>query len=251
MQAPPPSGVRDLPAPVSAALNALVSSACDALGPELKSIVLFGTAAENRLRPASDVNVAVVLAAFDADRVGSLSDVLLAARAAVNMNVMWLLEAEIPRAAEAFALKFADIGRRHRVLWGNDPFDGVAIARHVAIARLRQVLMNLVMRLRAGYALHSRHEERLVLLLANAAGPLRASAAEIIELEGAAPPPPREALERLSATLPAGEWDSTLGALSEARANGALEPGTAAHMSLKVIDLACELLRRTDRLVTG
>jgi hypothetical protein len=251
MQPAATTGAGDLPAPVSASLAAFVAAASTTLEPNLRSIVLFGSGAENRLRPTSDVNVVVVLRTFDAERIRALSETLLGARAAVKMNVMWLLESEVPQAVEAFAVKFADILRRRRVLWGSDPFEHVAIPRPMAIARLRQVLMNLIMRLRASYALHSQHEERLILLLADAAGPLRASAAEIIELEGSAPPAPREALEQVSQELTAGDWDATLAAISEARATRAVEPGTAGPLLLNVIDLASQLLRRAAALDRG
>ena len=241
----------DLPAPVATALTAFVSSAEAALDSDLRSIVLFGSGAENRLRPTSDVNVAVILRAFDARRIATLSETLVAARAAVRLNVMWLLEPEIPLAAEAFAVKFADILRRRRVLWGSDPFASLSVPRAMAIARLRQVLMNLVMRLRASYALQSQHEERLAVLLADVAGPLRASAAEILELEGSTPPAPREALEQIIRTLPGGDWAPVLAAITEARQTRAVDAGTAGPVLLKVIDLACHLLERAMALSRG
>jgi len=248
MKAPVLNGATDLPAPVAAALTTFVSAATAALGSDLRAIVLFGSGAENRLRATSDVNLIVVLAKFSADPVRALSDTLLAIRAAVRLNTMWLLESEIPHAVEAFAVKFADVQRRRRVLWGTDPFAHVAIPRQAAIARLGQVLMNLIMRLRAGYAMHSHQEERLAALVADAAGPLRASAAEILELEGGAPPAPREALQRIAGTLPPGEWTDVLSALSEARETRTMAPGTAGPQLLKIIDLACHLLERAAAL---
>lgn len=248
MQAPVVDGATDLPAPVATALTGFVTAAKASLDSDLRSIVLFGSGAENRLRPTSDVNVAVILRRFDAPRIASLSETLIAARAAVRLNVMWLLEDEIPDAAEAFAVKFADILRRRRVLYGRDPFESLSVPREMAIARLRQVMMNLIMRLRASYAMHSAHEERLAALLADVAGPLRASAAEILELEGSAPPAPREALKQIVRTLPDGNWDQLLTAISEVRETRAVEPGTAGPVLLKVIDLACHLLGRATAL---
>ena len=134
------------------------------------------------------------------------------------------------------------------MLWGSDPFESLLVPRAMAIARLRQVLMNLVMRLRASYALHSQHEERLAALLADVAGPLRASAAEILELEGSTPPAPREALEQIIPTLPGGDWAHVLAAITEARKTRAVDPGTAGSILLKVIDLACHLLGRARAL---
>lgn len=251
MQPPVVDGTIDLPAPVAAALTVFVSTATASLDSDLRSIVLFGSGAENRLRPTSDVNVAVVLRAFDAKRIAALSETLLAARAAVRLTVMWLLESEIPHAAEAFAVKFADIHRRRRVLWGIDPFESLSVPRALAVARLRQVLMNLVLRLRASYALQSQHEERLVMLLADVAGPLRASAAEILELEGSVRPAPREALEQIGKTLPGSDWIAVFSAMSEARETRRVDPGTAGPLVLRVIDLACHLLHRVTALSRG
>ena len=140
MPSPVVDGTTDLPADVATALTAVASAATASLNSDLHSIVLFGSAAENRLRPTSDVNVAVVLRAFDAERIAASSETLLAARAAVRLNVMWLLEDEIPHAAEALTVKFADILRRRRVQHGSDPFQNVSVPREMAIARLRQVL---------------------------------------------------------------------------------------------------------------
>jgi hypothetical protein len=248
MPSPVLDGATDLPASVATALTAFVSAATASLGANLRSIVLFGSGAENRLRATSDVNVAVVLGVFDAERIAALSETLLAARAAVRLNAVWLLEDEIQPAAEAFAVKFADILRRRRVLWGSDPFEGLSVPREIAVARLRQVLLNLVMRLRAGYALHSRHEERLAALVADSAGPLRASAAEILELEGSPAPSPREALERIGRSIPGTNWDEVFAAISKAREARAVEPGTAAAVLLTVIDLACHLRARAAAL---
>jgi predicted nucleotidyltransferase len=137
----------ELPDPVARTLTLFVAAAENHLGASLRSIILFGSAAENRLRATSDVNVVVVvLTVFDRSQVEGLSETLAAANAAIRLNVMWLLESEIGAAVEAFSVKSADILRRRRVLRGSDPLQALAIPRHAAIARLRQVLLNLVLR---------------------------------------------------------------------------------------------------------
>ena len=138
----------ELPDPVARTLTLFVAVAENHLGASLRSIILFGSAAENRLRATSDVNVVVVvvLTVFDRSQVEGLSETLAAANAAIRLNVMWLLESEIGAAVEAFSVKSADILRRRRVLRGSDPLQALAIPRHAAIARLRQVLLNLVLR---------------------------------------------------------------------------------------------------------
>lgn len=239
----------DLPAPVVRVLAELIERAPDALGDTLRSIVLFGSAAEGRLRATSDVNVAIVIDRFDGARIDPLRDLLIAGRAAVRLDVLWLAESEIPAAAEAFAVKFADIGRRRRVLYGRDPFAELSIPREAAIRRLRQVLLNLILRLRAQYALDGLREERLALMAADAAGPLRASAAELIVLEGGVPPESaREALERVARALPGGDWDAVLDRLRDVRETRTLPPGTAASFVMRIMDLACHLHARARSL---
>src|SRR5262245_36846427 len=99
----------------------VVAAAREAFGDTLDSIVLYGSAAEGRLRPASDVNVIFVLTRFDAARTDAFGDAVRLAQAAIRLAPMFLLRDEIPHASAAFAVKFADIVRRHRVLHGNDP----------------------------------------------------------------------------------------------------------------------------------
>lgn len=66
------STVGDLPPNVSRVLTTLVDAAAAALGDTLRAIVLFGTAAENRLRSTSDVNVLILVTRFDASSVDAL-----------------------------------------------------------------------------------------------------------------------------------------------------------------------------------
>ena len=108
--------------PALRALDDFVAAARAALGNDLASAVLFGSAAEGALRPESDVNLVLVLRTFPASGVDALRGALRFAQAASRLEVMFLLESEIPDAAEAFAVKFADIARRRRVLFGADPF---------------------------------------------------------------------------------------------------------------------------------
>jgi hypothetical protein len=192
--------------------------------------------------------VLILVTRFDASSIEALQAPLQQGRAAVRLAVMWLTEDEFPSAGESFAVKFADIARRHRVLHGTDPFQGFRISRQAAITRVRQVLLNLVLRLRASYALDRDREERLTTLVADAAGPLRASAAEILELQGSPAPTGREALETLARGWSASGAPAVIDGISRARETGRLEPGMAPALFLQVIDLAGDLHRRAVSL---
>ena len=94
----------NLPDNISKRLGLFVESARGAFGEDLRSIVLFGSAVEGRLRASSDVNVLVLLSAFDRSKADKLRESLRAAHAAIRLSAMFLLEAELPAAIEAFAV---------------------------------------------------------------------------------------------------------------------------------------------------
>jgi predicted nucleotidyltransferase len=74
----------DLPSPAAKALTEFVEKAREVLGPDLRSVVLYGSAAEGRLRTTSDLNVIVVLDRFEAARMDQLREVLRLAQAAAS-----------------------------------------------------------------------------------------------------------------------------------------------------------------------
>ena len=228
----------------------LVPAARTALGDTLDSIVLYGSAAEGRLRPVSDVNVIFVLNRFDASRVEALGDPVRVAQAAIRLAPMVMLREEIPHAAAAFAVKFADIVRRHRVLHGSDPFADLVIARDRLVARLTQVLLNLRLRLRAAY-LTRNFDEQLIDLIVHAASALRSAAATLRELEGKARLSPRESLTQIVQELGDARFADVVEQMSVARESGVLPPGAPRPAVLALIDLAGAMHERATRLRTS
>lgn len=237
-----------LPENVSQSLAAFLEAASSAFGDSLRSAVLFGSAAEGRLRATSDVNLLLVLSRFDAGQAGRLRQALRVAEAAIQLQPMFLLEGEVEQAALAFAQKFEDILRRRRVLFGADPLAGIAIPREALRGRLRQSALNLALRLRHAYVARGLREEQLALVLADAAGPLRASAAVLLELEGAPAPSPREALERVAEASGRAEWLSAVRLLSSVRETRHAPVGAAGPAVLSLSELARHLHDRAAAL---
>ena len=238
----------DLPPEVAASLREFAASATSTLGTDLVSMVLFGSAAEGRLRATSDVNLILVLARFDPARIDALREPLRLARAAIQLAPMLILESEVASAAEAFAVKFADIRERHKVLHGSDPFAALVPSRGAKLMRLKQILLNFVLRSRERYALVSLREEQLAPVVADAAGPLRSAAALLLSLEGRTAGSPKEALETLAAEGDAAGWREPLGYLSRAREDASLPPGAGKPTVLYLIGLAQALLARAEKL---
>ncbi len=237
-----------LPPEIEKLLESLVASAQSCFGDDLQSVILFGSGAEGHLRSTSDLNLLFVLRRFEKDRVDSFREPLRAAYMAARAAAMFLLDSETEAAAEAFAVKFEDMQRRRRVLFGEDVIARLNPSREARKVRLRQVLMNLFLRLRERYTAIGLREEQLVAVIADAAGPLRSSAASLLQLEGTAVRSPKEALARVAEKIAGTRWSPTLERVSQARETKALPPGTPGPVVFELIALAEAMYRRSERL---
>jgi predicted nucleotidyltransferase len=241
--------INNLPPNVARGLTEFVGQARSAFADDLRAVVLYGSGAEGKLRATSDVNLLLVLSAFDQKKADQLREPLRLAQAAIRLRSMFLLESEVRPAMEAFAVKFADITRRRRVLYGDDPFAGISIARSDAVVRLKQTLLNLTLRLRESYIARGLREEQLVAMIADMAGPLRSCAATLLELEGNPVKTPKEALHQVAASLPGGAGRAEeISRISEARQEGTLAPGMAAPTLFHLIELASLMRTRAEAL---
>jgi len=159
-----------------------------------------------------------------------------------------VLEDEMAAANEAFAVKFADIQARHRVLFGSDPFERLGTSRDALVRRLKQVLLNLQLRLRERYVMVSLREEQLARVIADAASPLRASAASLLQLEGRPAESPKAALGQLVGELGDARLKGVLDDISAAREAAEFEPGQAAATLMCLIELTQRLRERVERV---
>jgi predicted nucleotidyltransferase len=242
------SSTSELPVAVQQRIDAFVASAKTAFESDLVAVVIYGSAAEGRLRATSDVNLLLVLKDFGQAQADRLREPLRLAHAAVQLNAMFLLESEVPAAMEAFAIKFADIVARHRMLFGPDPFENLDLPRDALIRRLKQVLLNLQLRLRERYVLLSLREEQLALVIADAAGPLRSSAASLLRLEGQHPSAPKEALEQVVREMNDASLGAALQEVSAAREERQLSPGRSSPVLISLIEITRRLRERAGRL---
>lgn len=243
-----PGGFLALPAQIEQLLRNLVTAASGSFGEDLRSIILFGSGAEGRLRATSDLNLLFVLSRFDQSRVDAFREPLRVAHVAGRAVGMFLLESELQAAGEAFAVKFDDIARRRRVLYGDDVISGLERSRMARRQRLNQVLLNLSLRLRERYVVLSLREEQLVAVIADTAGPLRSAAATLLDLEGKPAPSPRAALEEVASALERSGWKATLERVSAARESGSLPAGSAGETLFQLIALADAMRLRVGRL---
>ena len=238
-----------LPQPVEQGLNDFVESARSAFGTDLVSIVLYGSAAEGRLRASSDVNTITVVKSFSSDAARAISPALTLLATAIRLETMFVLESEIEQTVNAFPVKFADMRHRRRVLTGSDPFAHIEIPRGALISRLRQVLLNTVLRTRQSYALRHGREERMVALAADMAVPLRSAASAMLDLSGSNAASPREALDQVAKFAPQPQWSEAVALLSDAREKRAMPAGkSAAQVVFSLLDLAQYMLESSYKI---
>ncbi|MBL8217748.1 MAG: nucleotidyltransferase domain-containing protein [Bryobacterales bacterium] len=227
-------------------LRDFVERAREVFGERLRAAVLFGSAAEGRLRQQSDVNLILVLGEFSPAVAAELHGALALARAAVDLQVMFLEEAEIPAAFACFAQKFGDILRRHFVVWGEDPFAGYKVIREDEILRTRQVLLNLAMRLRERYTLLAQHPDKVAGAIADTVGPLRTCAAALCGIESRPAESPKEAFAAVVADLSVAEWNYLPQYFSALREQGAPDTPAATEVIAHVLALATAVRRRLE-----
>src|SRR5215472_1365183 len=100
-------------------LKELVSKLAAAAGTNLKSVVLYGSAASGEFNPKhSDLNVLCVLEDLDPRALAVLNPaVTWWARKGHPAPLIFGLD-ELQRASDVFALEFLDIKAHHRILWG-------------------------------------------------------------------------------------------------------------------------------------
>jgi predicted nucleotidyltransferase len=240
-----------LPETTTQTLDEFVAAAQKVIGANLSAIVLYGSAAEGRLRATSDVNLLVVLTAWNPAELDALAEPLRNAHAAIGLSASFVLVAELSQVMDAFAVKYGDILRRRRLLCGNDPFAGLAISRAQSITRLRQVLLNLLLRLRERYLSTRLREEQAAKVVAHTAGPLRAAAASLLALEGRPAFTPKAALEHVAAGMPGEGWQEVLANLSRVREGQGLAPGVAPATVLRLLELVGAMREQAGRLGEG
>ena len=237
-----------VPANVQTVLRGFLASAQKTFAEDLIAAVLFGSAAEGGLRKSSDLNLLLVLHRYAPERAQLVRNDLATAEAAILLRVMFLVQDEIPAACEAFAQKFSDILRRRVVLLGPDPFAGVVVPHAAQVRRLRQVLLNLVLRLRQVHAGHEGGSRTGLLMMADSIGALRSSAMLLLHLEGQSAATSKQALLDVAKQSAGGRFIGAVEKFSLLRENATLPPADAEQVMVAMMALAAEMHTRAAAL---
>ncbi|MDP9205979.1 MAG: nucleotidyltransferase domain-containing protein [Gemmatimonadota bacterium] len=130
-------------------LEELVRQLQLAYGTGLRSVVLFGSAVAGEHNPKkSDYNILVIVDSLPLDRLRAVAAVSKAWAEDGNPPPMTFTDREWRSSADIFPMEYADILERHRVLFGNPPFDGVGVAQSDLRLQVEQQTMGKLLQLR-------------------------------------------------------------------------------------------------------
>ncbi|MFI5280992.1 MAG: hypothetical protein ACHQU1_10875 [Gemmatimonadales bacterium] len=154
-----------------AAIAALTKGLTDALGQDMVSLMLYGSAARGTAVPGySDVNVLLVLRQASGDVLHRAADTLAAWRKAGHPAPLIQTEAEWAASTDVFPMEIEDIREAHRLLAGRDVVSVLKTARADVREELEREARGKLIRLRAEYAGTAGDGKALGSLLASATG---------------------------------------------------------------------------------
>jgi len=183
---------------------ALVDALVDALGPRLKSVVLYGSAAAGDFIPGvSGTDLLIVAEPLGLAELTLLAGPLAQWENAGNPLPELFTPAELADSADVFPIELADIEQSRRVLHGDDPLSGLKIDMRDYRHQLERELKTRLFLLRRRFLACADSDERLARLMVDSCSTFLVLMRAALRLyNDAAPPAKREALARLSRQIP-------------------------------------------------
>jgi hypothetical protein len=176
-------------------LDELVSQLRAAYGSALRAMVLYGSAATGQHIPKrSDYNVLVIVDALDQTTLTAASAASRAWAESGNPAPLTMTVSEWRGSADIFPMEYADILDRHKVLYGDAPWDGITVDLKDLRLQLEQEAMGKVIKLRQGVLAAGNDDDRLVKLLAASASSIMVVFRAVLRLHGDTPPKDNVAL---------------------------------------------------------
>src|SRR5437762_11402832 len=130
-------------------LDELVRQLQLAYGGGLRSVVLFGSAVAGEHNPKkSDYNVLVIVDSLPLSRLRAVAAVSKAWAEDGNPPPMTFTTREWKSSSDIFPMEYADILERHRVLFGDPPFDGIRVSPSDLRLQVEQQTMGKLLQLR-------------------------------------------------------------------------------------------------------
>ena len=180
------------------ALDQITERLKKALGDRLVAVILYGSAAAGDYQKGySDLNILCVLSEITPRELGATSAVFRWWREQGNPAPLLLTRHEVETSTDCFAIEFHDIKARHKVLYGEDLFQGLTVDDSFYRAQVEYELRSKLLRLRHKAAGVLNDRQLLRRLLADSVSTFSVLFRHALLLHGAdAPPGKREVIAR-------------------------------------------------------
>jgi hypothetical protein len=229
-------------------LEELVAQLRAAFGAELRSVVLYGSAASGEhIAKQSDYNVLVLVDALDVARLDAVGAVVRAWSDAGNPPPFTLTLDEWRRSADIFPMEYSDIQERHRVLHGLSPFDGVRVAPADLRRQLESEAMGKLLHLRQGVLAAGGDGRRQLELLEASKSTIMVLFRAMMRLHGETPPADTAELCRQAGRLAAFDPEPFVRVVRHARGDDKLRAGDAGRMLTEYVRGVQQLVAHIDR----
>lgn len=147
-------------------LGKMIGELHQALGPHLRSVVLYGSAARGDFQAkTSDFNLLVVLEDLEPSALAQLTPVFDRWLRKKQPIPRLFSPALIAESADVFPIEFLDIQAHHLVLHGEDPLERLEVQRDHLRLQCERELREKMMRLREGYIAAQARPQELTRLL--------------------------------------------------------------------------------------
>jgi hypothetical protein len=191
-------------------------------------MVLYGSAAAGEhIAKRSDYNVLVLLEHLDPAKLAGASAAARAWAEAGNPAPLTMTMAEWRGSSDIFPMEYADILDRHKLLYGDAPFEGIHVDRADLRLQLEQEAMGKLIRLRQGTLASGNEGGRQVELLAASASAIMIIFRAFLRLHGAVAPKDNVSLSQDVARMAAFDAEPFKRVVRHVRAEQTIKPGDA------------------------
>lgn len=174
-----------------------------ALGPDLVSVTLYGSAArDDFVEGVSDINLLVVVSRLPAFVLKAAGEAVNRWRSRIPISPIFATEDYIARSADVFPLEFLDMRDAHSTILGPDPLARLDVDTVCLRRQVEAELKGKLMWLRAAYARSAHDPGAVAELMVDSLPSFRAIFQGALRLTGQAPPTrTAEVIERIALVI--------------------------------------------------
>jgi len=233
-------------------LDQLLAELKTVFGTQLRTVVLYGSAVAGEHIPnRSNYNVLVLVDSLPLDRLLAKAPGAQAWTAAGNPPPLLLTVGEWRSSSDIFPMEYADILERHRVLYGDAPFEDLSVSPTDLRLQVENQAMGKLLQLRQGALAAGGDGARQAALLAASLSAIMVVFRAVTRLHGESPPTDYEALTRLVAEHAGFDAAPFLQVVQHVRGSTPLGPGEAGSVLGGYLQGMERLVAHVNRMPTA